>query len=170
MNVTSGLRVGVVLLMVLATPLLGQKNKDRPAGFKGVHWTIAPTPADPSAKSFSLTVVEFRFDKAVAYGSGGCATPDKSMWGNILRCPIKLPDNVTGGIVQLSYRCDPPDPKGACGHTLECPGGVACSEGTPHLYPTTPSNLPINKPRLLDWWGWTNDGNHATLIFEAYVQ
>jgi hypothetical protein len=171
MRVTNKLRIGLALLLVLAAVVVGQEMKDQAVGYKGVHWLIAPKPTDPGAKSFALTVVEFRFDKAVASGSGGCATANKSMWGNILDCPITLPASVPGGIVQLSFRCDPPDPLGPCGHTVECPGGVACSEGAiPHLYPTTPNNLPINKPRSLDWWGWTNDGNHATLIFEAYVQ
>ncbi len=171
MFATKGLRLGIALLLVLAAAAFGQDSKEKIIGYKGVHWLIAPKAEDPGAKSFALTVVEFRFDKKVAYGSGGCATPNRSMWGNILRCPITLPANVAGGIVQLTYRCDPPDPNGACGHTLECPGGVACSEGaTPHLDPTTPNNLPINKPRSLDWWGWTDDGNHATLIFDAYVQ
>ena len=162
-------QLGLGLLLFLGIVALAQQKKDMPAGYKGVHWTIAPKPATKDAKSFALTVYEFRFDKAVAYASGGCATTERSMWGNILRCPMTLPAAVPGGIVQLSFRCEPPDPKGACGHTVECPGGVACSEAT-HLYPTTPDNLPVNKPRSLDWYGWTDDGNHATLIFEAYAQ
>jgi hypothetical protein len=165
--------LGLGSLLLLGIIVLGQGTKDKPVGYTGVHWVIAPKGVDKNGKPFppasALTVYEFRFDKAVAYGRGGCATTERSMWGNILRCPMTLPANVPGGIIQLRYRCEPPDSYGACGHTVECPGGVACSEAS-HLYPTTPDNLPVNKPRSLDWFGWTDDGNHATLIFDAYVQ
>jgi hypothetical protein len=168
-NARSRLGLGVLLLLVTVAVALAQEREKMPAGYKGVHWTIAPKPATKDGKSFALNVYEFRFDKQALYGSGGCWTTEKSMWGSILRCPMTLPATIPGGIVQLTFRCIPDDPKGPCGHTIECPGGNACSEAK-HLFPTTPDNLPVSKPRSLDWWGWTDDGNHATLIFNAYVQ
>lgn len=152
-----------------------------PKGYTGLTWSLYPktvmkdgkktAPVAKDGKSLASTLVEFRFDKAVSTSqAGGCFTTERSYWGNILKCSITLPNAVAGGIVQLTYWCEPTDSE-PCKHTVECPSGATCIEAnTNYLYPTTPHNLEINKPRSLVWHGWTNDANHAVLVFEANVQ
>lgn len=158
--------IWTLALILFSNPATAQNTPS--AGYSGTHWQVASKGSQNTRST--LWIYEFRFDKHMRFERGGCLTDEKSRWGNILKCPISLPANVPGEIVQLSFRCEPPGSNTPCGHTVECPGGNACSESHPeHLFATTPANLPTNKPRSLDWWGWTDDGNPATLIFDAYV-
>jgi hypothetical protein len=82
--------VGFLLFTIVFVALAQQAKKstdNRPAGYQR-NWKIGPRAACmQTAQSTALTVVEYRFDKAVHYGQGGCITDERSSFSNILRCP-----------------------------------------------------------------------------------
>lgn len=165
----AGAVVGFVYFLLLAVvPMTAAQGSKGNHGYTGRHWTVAPK-VTRNGQPAPTTGVEYSFDKQVPFGQpGGCMTQKKINFGNILRCHIVLPQQVSGGIVQVQFSCTPDDPNGPCGHTVQCPGGAICAPL--HLDPTTPTNLVLNKPRAIDWWGWTDDGNHAVLHFRVYAQ
>jgi len=90
--------------------------------------------------------------------------------GTYLRCRIALPDSFPSHLFirGVAFECRPLGSPG-CVHTQECPGNSAiCGR---HVYPVVPVDFNIANPgaRTVDWWGWTNDADEATLHFEVGV-
>jgi hypothetical protein len=111
----------------------------------------------------SSTIV-FHFNKQSGLNNT-CWSPVKegNNNGNLLACRINLPDNVKGSIANVVFSCEGATP---CQYTHECPDNGSCGG---HPYKTEPHNLPVDKPRVINWYGWTNDGNNATLSFTVTV-
>lgn len=61
----------------------------------------------------------FRFNKRWKMDNS-CMTEEKSAGGNILACTIRVPEQVKGGFVGVSFACEPAGSQ-ECAHTKECP-------------------------------------------------
>ncbi len=138
----------------------------------GLGIFVTHAPAEPTTRTgiqktlkvAGGTIVEYHFNKK--YGApSSCMVDEKQHGGNMEICPIDLPANVPGGIVQVNFSCSPV--AAPCDHTVECPSGGICG---PHLYSTEPHNLPADKPRSLKWYGWTDDGNDSVITLRVFVQ
>jgi hypothetical protein len=90
--------------------------------------------------------------------------------GTLLRCLIELPADVPADLFirGVYFQCRP-DVSQACRNTQECPGnGAVCDR---HVNAVVPVDFNISQPgsRSVEWWGWTNDTEDATLHFDVRV-
>lgn len=112
-------------------------------------------------------VLEFHFNKKFG-DPNSCMIQEKMNGGNTLRCPIDLDAvGASGRILDMHGECSPQN-SDPCRHTAECPGGGICDL---HLYRSEPdpNKLMNGNFRQANWFGWTDDGNKATLIIRVYV-
>jgi len=118
------------------------------------------------APNESKTEHVFHFNKQQGLNNT-CWSPVKegNDGGNLLACRINLPPEVEGTIVEVRFQCEAQNQK-VCQFTHECPDNGSCGN---HRYKTEPHDLPVDRPRGVDWYGWTNDGNNATLSFTVVV-
>jgi hypothetical protein len=100
-----------------------------------------------------------------------CMTEEKAGGGgNYLRCRIVMPANAPANmfIRAVFFSCQPGS-NAPCLATRECPAnGAVCDK---HPNPVEPVGFNVLKPgvRTVDWWGWTNDMNDATLHFDVTI-
>jgi len=90
--------------------------------------------------------------------------------GTLLRCRIELPADVPAHLFirGVYFQCRP-DVSQACRNTQECPGnGAVCDR---HVNAVVPVDFNISRPgsRSVEWWGWTNDSEDATLHFDVRI-
>ena len=90
--------------------------------------------------------------------------------GFFLRCRIELPPDVPPDLFirDVFFECRPGVSR-ACSNTQQCPGsGAICDR---HVNPIVPVDFNISQPgtRAVEWWGWTNNAEDATLHFFVTV-
>jgi hypothetical protein len=100
---------------------------------------------------------------------GSCMIKEMDSGGNYLRCRIIIPSGVPANLYIRSvfFTCVPQG-SGPCNITQECPGGGVCNT---HPNPVEPIGFNVMQPgvRAVDWWGWTNNGDDATLHFDVTI-
>lgn len=100
---------------------------------------------------------------------GSCMIKEMDSGGNYLRCRIVIPSGVPANLFIRSvfFTCMP-EGSGPCNSTQECPGGGVCIT---HPNPVEPIGFNVMQPgvRAIDWWGWTNNGDDATLHFDVTI-
>ncbi|MBI3716554.1 MAG: hypothetical protein HY255_11225 [Betaproteobacteria bacterium] len=156
---------GMVLL--IATSALMSAPPTGPAGKIAAQRESSDEKAlTPAAKTAIVLVYNFNKQWRVP---NTCLIdpPEKVKGGDMLKCSISLPTNLPKGyfISDVQFSCQPSG-SGPCNHTVECPGGGICIT---HVNKTEPANLPVAKVRDVTWYGWTDDGNNATLSFKVFA-
>src|SRR5438309_2775479 len=91
-----------------------------------------------------------------------CMITETDGGGNYLRCRIVVPSGVPADLYIRSvfFSCIPQGSR-PCNSTQECPGGGV----NKHPNPVEPIGFNVIQPgvRAVEWWGWTNNGDDATL-------
>ena len=98
-----------------------------------------------------------------------CMTQEKGGNGTYLRCRIEVPSGIpTNLFIKSIYFTCQPGSGAACLATRECPGSGTCDR---HPNPVEPVGYNLMKPgvRAVDWWGWTNGPDDATLRFDVTI-
>jgi hypothetical protein len=129
--------------------------------------TVLVDPGKDPTKDFARVTYESNFNKKQGMPNS-CFTLEGMNHGNTLACPIDLDSiNAPGRIVDVHMYCSPSG-SGACQHTVQCPGGGICDKHIDRSTPN-PSQLVNGKYRKLTWYGWTDNGDNATLTIVVYV-
>jgi hypothetical protein len=101
----------------------------------------------------------------------GCLVRQPQGVGDLLDCTITAPPEASGYISHIEYSCQagPPRSDNSCNWVHECPaqGQAFCQD---HPYAIEPHDLELAKARTVNWFGNTNDGNHAILHFDVYMR
>lgn len=99
--------------------------------------------------------------------AGTCMQQEQINGGNFLHCHIEIPAGAFPGqyIRQVTFTCEPAN-SGPCQHTIECGHSGTCGY---HANPVEPVGFNGQNLTAVDWWGWTVDGNDATLHFDVVV-
>jgi len=94
-----------------------------------------------------------------------CMTVEKDNGGNYLHCRIAAPYGMS--IRGVFFTCQPVG-SAPCQATRECPGDGVCDK---HPNPVEPVGFNLAQPglRAVDWWGWTSDGDDASLHFDVLI-
>jgi hypothetical protein len=105
------------------------------------------------------------FDKKKLFGPEGCLVHVQQGVhdAELLHCRITAPPEAKGYISRIDYSCE--GSAVVCGYVHTCP--EKCQD---HVYNYEPHDLDLVKVRTVDWYGWTNSGDTATLRFDVFMR
>ena len=161
-------KIGLLLvLMLMVTVFVAQNTTSKKSKPKLPQSTAVFNSTTLKAAGPVEQILEFHFNKRFG-APKSCMIQEKMNGGNTLACPIDL-DSVSapGRILDMHGSCSPAN-SDACRHTAECPGGGICDLHVNRSEPD-PNQLVNGKFRRATWYGWTDDGNNATLVIRVFV-